>query len=157
MLFPKANLYYQAQRYLTKYKIKIISNNIHENFFSLDLQKSTVAYEGIKVGKISKVHILLLGVYNDIDINDIMLSGIAKNFLPQKINKVSLHYSVLHPLEVKATLNGGFGYAKCFYKFRKNSLIVQLHPSKLMKAHYKSSLYQFKKLKNGVYRYATSL
>ncbi len=155
--FPKANLYYQAQTYLANYKIKITNATLHENIFSLNLQHVTVAYEGIKTAKIAKMHIVLLGISNSIDVNGIILSGIVKNFLPQRIDKASLHYSILHPLEIKAELKGDFGNAKCFYEIGKDKLIMQLYPSAIMKTHYKSSLRELKKLKNGVYRYETTL
>ncbi len=155
--FPKANLYYQAQKDLTSYKIKIINKTLHENIFSLNLQHVTISYEGVQTAKIAKMHILLLGVVNNIDVDGVILSGVVKNFLPQKIYRISLHYSILHPLEVRAVLKGGFGDAKCFYEIKKHTFVMRLHPSMIMKAHYKSSLRELKKLKNGVYLYETSL
>ena len=157
LFFPKENLYYKIQEYALQYKVKVFEKKVEEKLFSLELLDGKLLYKGIETATFQKAHILLLGFYNGVHINSVTLSGLVKNFLPQKIEQIDVSYSLLHPLEVRFFLKGDFGSAKGFYEIKSSKVVVKLHPSKMMQMHFKSSLREFKKLKNGVYSYEKSL
>ena len=155
--FPKENFYYKMQETAMQYKIKVFENKIEEHLFSLELFDGRLSYEGVEVAKFQKAEIMLLGFYNSVHVYSVTLSGLVKNFLPQKIQRIDVNYSFLHPLEVRFLAKGDFGRAEGFYEIKNNKIIVNLHPSKMMRMHFRSSLHEFKKLKNGVYHYEKSL
>ena len=157
LFFPKENLYYKMQEHAVQYKVKVFENKIKANLFSLDLLDGKLLYEGVETATFQKAHILLLGFYNGVHVNSVTLSGLVKNFLPQKIEQIDASYSLLHPLEIRFFLKGDFGSAEGFYEIKSSKIVVKLHPSKMMQMHFKSSLREFKKLKNGVYSYEKSL
>jgi len=157
IFFPKQNLYYKMQELAVEYKVKVFENQIKENLFSLELLDGKLIYEGIEAAKFHNAEIMLLGFYNSVHIHSVVLSGIVKNFLPQKIESIDVSYSFLHPLAVRFWIKGDFGTAEGFYSIQENKIIVKLQPSKIMQLHFRSSLREFKKLKNGVYSYEQSL
>lgn len=157
IFFPKQNLYYKMQEIAVEYKVKVFENQIKENLFSLELLDGKLIYEGIEAAKFQKAEIMLLGFYNSVHVRSITLSGVVKNFLPQKIEQIDVSYSFLHPLAVRFWIKGDFGTAEGYYEIKENKIIVNLHPSKMMKMHFRSSLREFKKLKDGVYSYEKSL
>lgn len=156
-MFPKANLFYKAEDVLGTYKINIMNESLHERVFSLNAEHFNVAFEGVQTAYVSQAEFMLLGVYNSINIQDIELSGIVKNFLPQKIASVYISYSILHPFTIRAYTKGDFGEAELSYLLNTKQITIKLHPSQLMLQKYSSSLREFKKLEGGVYYYETSL
>ena len=157
LFFPKANLYYKMQERAVQYKVKVFESKIEENLFSLDLLDGKLLYEGVQVATFQKAEIMLLGFYNSIHVHSVLLSGLVKNFLPQKIEQIDVSYSLLHPLELQFWAKGDFGTAEGSYEIQENKINVNLHASKMMQMHFRSSLRAFKKLKNGVYSYEKSL
>lgn len=157
LFFPKENLYYKMQDIAVEYKVKVFENKIQENLFSLELLDGKLIYEGIEVARFQKADIMLLGFYNSVHVQSVTLSGFMKHFLPQKIEQIDVSYSLVHPLEIRFLLQGDFGTAEGYYEIKENKIIVNLHPSKVMQLRFKSSLREFKKLENGVYRYEKSL
>jgi len=157
LFFPKENLYYKMQETAVQYKVKVFENQIKENLFSLELLDGKLSYEGVEAATFQKAEIRLLGFYNSVHVYSVTLSGVVKNFLPQKIEWIDVSYSFLHPLEVRLLAKGDFGRVEASYAIKDNKIIVNLHPSKMMQMHFRSSLREFKKLKNGVYYYEKSL
>lgn len=155
--FPKVNLFYKAQELLGAYKVEIIAHKLNEKLFSLQLEDFSVVMEGVQTAHVKKADIMLLGFYNSIDIQNIVLSGIVKNFAPPKVASAHIEYSILAPLKVTGNVVGDFGEVELSYLLKEKKLVLQLHPSKLMLTRYASTLQAFKKLKNGVYFYETSL
>jgi len=157
LFFPKENLYYKMQESAAQYKVKVFENKIEEKLFSLDLLDGRLLYEGVEAATFQKVEIMLLGFYNSVHVTSVTLSGLVKNFLPQKIERIDVSYSLVHPLEVRFWAKGDFGEADGSYEIQKNKIMVNMHPSKVMQLRFRSSLREFKKLKNGVYHYEKSL
>lgn len=145
------------QESAVQYKVKIFENKIEENLFSLELLDGKLLYEGVQVATFQKAEIMLLGFDNSVHVHSVVLSGLVKNFLPQKIEQIDVRYSLLHPLEVQFWAKGNFGSAEGSYEIKENKIMVNLHPSKMMQMHFRSSLREFKKLKSGVYYYEKSL
>lgn len=157
LFFPKENLYYKMQEIALEYKVKVFENQVKENLFSLELLDGKLLYEEIEAARFEKAEIMLLGFYNSVHIHSVTLSGIVKNFLPQKIRQIDVSYSLLHPLAVRFWVKGDFGTAEGFYEIKENKIIINLNPSEIMKMHFRSSLREFKKQENGVYSYEKSL
>lgn len=155
--FPKINAFYKVEELVSAYKVKLVAESMHERLFSLEVEHMSITYEGVKAAELAQTEILLLGLYNSIDIEGATLVGIVKNFMPSKIASVHISYSLVHPLTIKAEAKGDFGEAKLSYSLQEKKVVVVLHPSALMQQQFQSSLRLFKKSKDGVYYYEKSL
>ena len=157
MTFPKTNAFYKVEELVSAYKVKLVAENMRERLFSLEVEHMSIAYEGVKAAELAQTEILLLGLYNSIDIEGVRLIGIVKSFMPEKIASVHIAYSLLHPFSIKAEVKGDFGKAKLSYSLQEKKVLVVLQPSALMQQQFQSSLRHFKKSKDGVYYYEKSL
>ena len=157
MTFPKTNAFYKVEELVSAYKVRLVPESMHERLFSLEVEHMSIVYEGVKAAELAQTEILFLGLYNNIDIEDVRLVGIVKNFMPSKIAFVHISYSLLHPLTIKAEAKGDFGAAKLSYSLQEKKVLVELQPSTLMQQQFQSSLRLFKKSKDGVYYYEKSL
>jgi len=151
---PKNSIYYFAEHELKKYDVVISNERLEDNLFTLKIKNMDIDVQGIETLSIDKSTIMLLVFYNSMTFNNIKLSSAMQAFLPVKIQKVSVVYTILDPFHVKAVAQGDFGKAESFVSLKEKRVKVVLHPSRSMLEHYRNSLRMFKKAKNGEYIYA---
>lgn len=154
---PKKNLYYYGEEKLAGLNTIIANERIKEGLFSLDLHNADIYVERIRVVKVieAKLQTYLLSMH--LEAHQIRLSGMAKNFLPTKIEMLGIRYDVWDPLKVKFTASGEFGEASGEYLLTAHKLVVVVHPSKMMRSRYSNILRKMKKEKNGGYSYEQRL
>jgi hypothetical protein len=75
---------------------------------------------------------------------------------PTHIEKTYLVYTILNPLNVVGLSKGDFGKADIKVSLLNKKIFVILYPSKLMMRKYRTILREFKKVKNGEYKYEES-
>ena len=155
--FPKANVLYKVEELVSAYKVKLLPRSIKERIFSLEIEDMSIVYEGVKAAELAQTEILLFGFYNTINMKDVKLVGIVKNFMPANIAFVHVSYSLLHPFTIKAEAKGDFGETQFSYLLQEKKVVVVLHPSALMQQQFRYSLRFFEKSKDGVYYYEKSL
>lgn len=151
---PKVNLYYEAEIALKKFNIIISDENIKDKGFSLAIERADIyAMDGIKVANIDAFELKVLGVYNRVHIEGVTLTSAAASFVPTKINRIDMQYSVLNPLNVTAFALGDFGEANAIVNLKERHLRVTLLPSKLMFSRFKNTIKMLKKSDEGTYVY----
>ena len=151
---PKNSLYYFMEQELQKYDVIISHEKLKDDFLYLKISNMVIDVQGVQSVTIDNSEIMLLLFYNNIHLDDITLSSAMKAFLPVKIKKASVIYTILDPLHVRSQIQGDFGKAQAVYSVNEKKLRVILYPSQRMLQQYKNSLNLFQKVKNGEYIYA---
>jgi len=146
---PKVNSYYFAETQLKPLGVIIGSESVNDNGFSLEIKDAKVFVKSIESATIGHTNIKLLGLYNSVSIENILLSSTAKSFVPLKIQSANITYHVFNPLNINGDIMGEFGEAKVFINLLDRTLKLILTPSNIMKKKYKSTLRNFKKSENG--------
>ena len=151
---PKENLYYEAEHRLKPFDVVISDEKVSDKGFSLELSGADVyAMDGINVAHVERLNMMLLGFYNSVEIENIKLSSAAATLVPTEINRVSINYSVLNPLNITAYAVGDFGEADANVNLQERLARVTLTPSKLMRTRFKNTMKMLKKSKTGAYIY----
>lgn len=150
---PKKSLYYYAEERLGEFKGVIANEQVDEGVFSLHLEHADLYFEGIHAAKVLDAEFRLYLLGNIFEAHKIRLSGMAKSFLPTKIETLKVRYDLWSPLKVVFWANGEFGEARGEYMITSHTLLVYLHPSKTMQNSYHNLLRRMKKEKSGEYRY----
>lgn len=150
---PKKNLYYYAEEQLFKYKTVITNEQVDAGLFSLSLQHADIYVEGIRAAKVMEATLGIYVLHNVLHLHQIRLSGMAKNFLPTRIDSLTLSYDLWDPMQVHLDAKGEFGEAKGEILPLSNKMVIRLKPSKTMLRKYRSILSRMKKAKNGEYSY----
>ncbi len=157
LFFPKENLYYFAHKQLISEGVLVSADTLREKPTSLELSNTKIYFEKIELANISTSDILLLGFYNHLEFDDIVLSTLSNGFLPPHITHAELSYSLLHPLEVFIKADGDFGKIEGSYNLQTREISIRLYASKRMLREYKNGLKIFKKLQKGEYLYEKAL
>ncbi len=154
---PKVNLYYLLEKELQKLHVVIDNETIVEHPFGLELEHADVYAEGIRILKVMELHANVWLVSNSIEAGQIRLDGVAKSFLPTKIEQAVVHYALWNPLYATFEAKGEFGVLQGRVALKERKVFLLLHPSDYMKRHYAQLLGEMKKNKEGGYTYEQSL
>jgi len=93
-------------------------------------------------------------VIDNEEAKQIRLSGMAKNFLPTRVEWLRVHYNLWNPLKVHFEASGEFGKAHGVFLLQEQKVFVTLQPSKMMQSRYANILRRMKREKSGEYSYA---
>lgn len=151
---PKISLYHYAEKEMQKQKLVFSNEEAIDKAFALSLHDIDLSYDSIESAKIQNVEIKLFVFFNHIRIENIELSDVAASFLPLKIHKLDIKYTLLNPLEILASSKGEFGEASARVNILDRNASVILIPSELMKKKYTKTLRTLKKNTEGSYEYA---
>jgi hypothetical protein len=151
---PKVSLYYFLENKIEPFGVIVTGEEVVDNGLTLSLQDATITLKSIESAVVKNVDVAIFGVYNSVDISDVTLASTASTFLPTDVKNIKITYSILNPLNIKAFATGGFGEAEAKVNIVDRDVVVNLKPSKLMTSQYRSTMRNFKKLKDGGYEYA---
>jgi len=154
LFVPKNSIWYFAEKSLKQYEIVISNESLEDSFTTLNVNNLEISAKTVDAGTIKELDFTLLLIYNKLLFTDIELSSLVESYLPSKIEKLEISYTLFNPLFVEAEGSGEFGTTKMKFNLQTRELIVSLHPSKKMFSSYKNSLKQFKKSETGEYIYA---
>ncbi|MEA3513308.1 MAG: hypothetical protein U9R37_06875 [Campylobacterota bacterium] len=106
---PKENLYYLLLENLKKEKIVVSNEYIKDTGFALELEGIDVKYQNISVVNTKDIDINSYFFVTNIDIRQTKLDGIMSSFVPDKISKLNIKYSIFNPTVVSifSTFNLG--------------------------------------------------
>jgi len=150
---PKENLYYFGEEQLKPLGVVIGYEEAIDHGFSLEITDAKLYVQKIKSANIASTTIRVFGVYNSVDVENIVLDSTFEQFFPPLVNHVSLHQSIFSPQQVIAEAVGDFGEAHATVNLLDRNVSVIVKPSKLMLSRYRNTLRQLKKTKEGDYRY----
>jgi len=153
---PKVNIYYFAEGQLQKKGIILNDEALNDEGFSLEIKHATLYVKTLKTAKIQKIKLNFFLLYNSAEVQDVVLSDIASNFIPVHVKELHLTYTVFDPLHVRGKCSGEFGKAGININLAKRTLQILVKPSKKMLSHYHATLRNLKKDKNGGFVYEQS-
>ena len=150
---PKSSVYFLLEEQLKKYDVVISSEEINERAFTLSVTDADVSFKSISSAKIAKSDLKIFAFYNSLNFEDITLSSTAKAFVPLRVERVELVYSILNPLNVTLYGVGEFGEVNAEFNILQRSLHLRLKPSQAMNNNYKNTLKNLTKTENGEFTY----
>ena len=150
---PKKSFYFFGEKRLQKWHVVVDNEVLHEDLFSLELENAEIYVSGVKAAKIMQTSFKPYLLRNGIELEGIRISGVAKKFLPTRIDHADLHYEFWHPTQIKIEANGEFGVLDGALNIRNKKLVLHLMPTKSFKREYGSLLRKMKKEKEGGYLY----
>jgi hypothetical protein len=153
LLLPKINLYYQLEHEIKPYGIILSGEQLDDKGFWLNIKDATLYVKQIESAHAQNIDVMLFGLYNRIDLQNIALSSTLEQFVPTELDHVKVRYSVLDPLHVTVDAAGDFGTARAKASIIERTLSVSVQPSKLMKSRFRSTLNRLKRDETGGYRY----
>jgi len=153
---PKESVYYFAEKELQKEGVVIAHEVVKDTGLSLKLSHLDIYVQSIESASVKELDISLFGLYNEATAKEIELSSALSSMLPTKIKKVTVRYTVLHPLEVKLNAAGAFGVLHATANLKERKVRAVLEPATIMKRNYRQALRNFKKQANGEYEYVQS-
>jgi hypothetical protein len=150
---PFTNLYFLLNNQLQKNNIFINEKKVSSFLSTVKLNNVQLYYEDIKALKLDvfKVNIYLL--YNSINISDITIDEGLKDFLPEKINEVTIYYSILYPTKAFISSDGDFGEVSGHIDFINRKVFITLIASNKFRKSFKKQLSLMQKLTNQVNGY----
>ncbi|MCX6076228.1 MAG: hypothetical protein NTW78_04990 [Campylobacterales bacterium] len=150
---PKVSLYYFLESRLAPFGIIISTEDAIDRGFTLDVNNANVSFKSIESANIAEINVKIFALYNAIDFKNITLSAAVKSFVPLHVESANVKYTILNPLNLKATLKGEFGEAEAEFNISKYALHLELLPSDFMLKEYKTTLQTMKKNESGRYLY----
>jgi hypothetical protein len=151
---PKKSFYFLLEKELQNFEFVISNERLHEKLFSLEIENLELTTKGIDSAVVQSAEITLFGLYNCVILEDIQVSSLIDTYAPSKIESLELSYTLLNPLEIRASAQGDFGEAEISFTLLESELQAVVKPSKLMQTKYKKTMRMLKKDENGEYVYA---
>ena len=150
---PKESIYYYGEEQLKPLGVILAQEEAVDTGFSLKIEHAKLYVQKIKSANIALVELTLLGVYNTVSVENIVLDKTFEQFFPPLVEHLEVTQSILAPTKVSATAHGDFGTATASVHLVDRNGTVVLTPSKMMRSRYKNTLRQLKRTKTGDYRY----
>jgi hypothetical protein len=153
---PKENIYFLLEHELKKYDVIISNEEFKDAGLKVELNDAELYYKSINTANVKEIHMKIFVFYNSIILSNITLSQMTNSFLPAKIEKLILTYSIFNHLNINIYENGDNGEVSGSLSLMDMALHISFKPSELMLKKYKNSLREFKKLEDGEYSYDRS-
>lgn len=150
---PKISIYNFVENKLKNHEIIISNEAVMDNGFNLDLTDASVSVKGVESAIIDETDVKIYGVYNSVTLKGIALSRSANLFIPINIEKVTVSYTILNPINIEFKAFGEFGEAYAEFNLFDRNLHLKLNPSNKMLKDYKTTLENLKKSESGEYIY----
>ncbi len=152
---PKRELWYLAQKELSKNLITVNSSKFQESGFYIDIKDSTINYDKLDIATVKDCKIESYLFYNEIVLKGIRFADIASNISPRNIKSLKIKWSVFDGNKIKIIGDGEMGHIDGYVDILKQKATIYLKASKLMKRRYRKTLRGLKKEKRG-YKYVQS-
>jgi len=150
---PKTNLYYKLEHELQPQGIIIHNEHIDDKRLWLEILDAELYVQKIESLHIHRSKIMLFGVYNKIDLDQITLASTLGQFIPKEIQSAQLRHVLYDPFNVYATVLGDFGKAEISLNFYDRTITADIEASKLMKSKFSATLRNLTRDKKGGYHY----
>ncbi len=156
LFFPKNQIFYLLEEKLQTKDI-IVSDEIRNSkFFSFEIKGANIYFQNLLTANIKDINITSFILFSKIEAKQILISKSFEQFLPNKIDEISLTYSISDFKNILINAKGEFGTFSGNIDVVSNVLKGELEASSLMKSKYRNLLTQFK-LENGKYKYEQKL
>lgn len=152
VFLPKENLYFLLLDKIKQEKVIVKNTKIQDDYYSFKLTNTDILYQGVKAVNIENLNIQTYLVSSKIEVSNIVLDDIAKQFLPSRIKTIQISHSVLDPLAVHIKANLIQAKAYGVFNLTTQTVVLNIIPSKQFIKSYKRLLKNMKKMKNGEYQ-----
>ena len=153
----KISIYYFVEKELKNYEIIISNEELQESSFNLHITGGTLSVKSVESANIGQADMKTYGLYNSIELQEIVLSKTVSSFVPSKIKNATVSYTLFNPTNIQIKASGEFGEADAEYNLLNKTLYLKLKPSKKMLTRYKSTLNNLKESENGEYIYEKNI
>jgi hypothetical protein len=109
ILIPKEKLYYTFEQLILEKNIVLTGENLDNRYLYLDIQNPTVMMDNINIATIENIRLTPWILFNQLTISNVTFSPLYRPFFPGAIEKITLTYSLLHPLTLQLHGEGDFG------------------------------------------------
>ena len=106
---PMSNLYFLAERTLQKKNLFMNEKQIDQTFVFTTITDGEAYFEDIQALRFKSLELSLWLLYNSFHIENITIGEALRDFLPLKIDFVSVNYSIFNPLNISIAGKGDFG------------------------------------------------
>jgi hypothetical protein len=145
---PIKNLYFLGQEELLKKNIFVNESSISTFFVSTTIEGATFYFEDIKALNAKSIGINIFGLYNSFYFEDINIDKALKDFLPLKIQDLSIVYSILYPTKAFISGEGDFGVLEGYVDLINKKVFLSIDASSLMKKSFNKLLSMMKTIKD---------
>lgn len=146
--FPKENLFYLAEDKLKNYNIVLNHERLKDRLILFKIEQSSVYYDGLHVGDVRTLDTFIGLFYNQISLKNANFSENLRQFVPNKIDNLTIKSTILYPIKLWINGNGDFGEISGFFDLYKKKLKLILKPNKNVLTKYSSIVKEFKKINN---------
>ncbi len=150
---PKTNLYYKLEHALQPQGIIVHNEHINDKWFWLEILDAELYLQKIESLRINRSTIMLFGIYNKINLEEITLAATPAQFVPKDIQLAQFRYGLHDPLNINATVLGDFGKAEIKLNLYERRITADVEASKLMKSEFSATLKNLTHDKKGGYHY----
>ncbi|MGA9045213.1 hypothetical protein [Sulfuricurvum sp.] len=135
VFLPKSNLYYSAEEALSSTHLYLNGEEINDRLLYLDIRDASLLLDSMMIGSVEHIRFVPLIAFNRATITGVEFSGEFSSLFPEGIEHVSFTYTLLHPLTVAITGEGGFGPLQGEIDLTQNRLTLLFEPSAVMRSY----------------------
>lgn len=135
VFLPKSNLYYSAEEALASAHLYLNNEEINDRLLYLDIRDASLLLDSMMIGSVEHIRFIPLIAFNRATITGVEFSGEFASLFPEGIEYVSFTYTLLHPLTVAITGEGGFGPIQGEIDLTQNRLTLLFEPSQVMRSY----------------------
>jgi len=127
VFMPKKQLYYFAEKSLNdKYGVVISNEDISSTPLSLNINHALIFAQGLQVARVANAKVLPLLFVNKVELEDIELANMAKQFINVSISSLRAKESILNPYIIDIDAVGNFGIIKGYANLKSRVLHLDL-------------------------------
>jgi len=150
VFLPKLNIYYLGLEKLQASKVKLVAQNVEDNYISFDIENLDAYFNSINVAKIESTSIHTYILSSSLTLSNIKANDVLKTFIPEYIKKVTISHNLFKdPFQLDLQLLFKKGNAFGHIDLVKNKIVINLDVSNTFIRKYKNITNKFKK--NGKY------
>lgn len=123
-----------------KYELKL-----ENKIFGYESKNAKINYQNNPAAKIETIDINPYIIYNTFEMKNILLQGMPGSFFPNKIQDVTVIYSIFNPTKISLNITGDFGTALGHLDLVNSIVYLEVTPSALMQTTYSFILNRMKK------------
>lgn len=135
VFLPKSNLYYSAEEALASAHLYLNNEEINDRLLYLDIRDASLLLDNMMIGSVEHIRFIPLIAFNRATITGVEFNGEFASLFPEGIEYVSFTYTLLHPLTVAITGEGGFGPIQGEIDLTQNRLTLLFEPSPVMRSY----------------------
>lgn len=110
VMIPKEKLFYSMESILAEEHVFIGGESFSNRFLYLDIDNSEFLFDNQPFATVEQIRISPWILFNQLSLSSISVSPSYHDFFPGKIDKITLSYSLLHPLSLELFSEGDFGH-----------------------------------------------